>query len=1272
MHIWTTLKFFISSTFKDMELERDHLAIIFQKLQQKIFERRLHIIPYDLRWREKHHSDLVNWCIDMVLECQYFVGILGYRYGWRPGKDANGNLNSAQISITEMEIKKALETIPKHRRFFCFGDVAQYDESLVASENEQDRDSLERLKQDLELCQERIFYYTNPNELLEIIANNIEKIIDEEYPPGVKVELQSYSKEDALKEIIEEKRRGFVGQEQHLQRLTQFACDKSKENVLAIEAVAGTGKSALLAQFIHSWQGPEPIIAHYMSMAGDSRSVRGVTVSLAQQLHKLGFIDDLSGIDMTEQIHQVLQTTSQRIVIAIDGIDEMNEEGHDLLWIPQNLSENVRLVLTTRPTSVWPRIQTYLSPQVLSLPPLNEDSIRLIIRHYQQEQQSSITIEEENILVDRACGSPLFLKVALDEMSAGGIAVGQLAETVESLFFQILNRLEDTYSKDVISCYLGLIAASRSGLTEVELRDILLCDFGTGDDLLVILQNDLANFVIQREKLLAFFHPEFERSVKMWLGKNNLRNYHLRLAKYFKEQGFDYERSLTEIAYQMQWGEDYSSLLKLFANIDFLEKKCNANMLSDLRNDLEFATTSITVPLPQDLEIEIFDDVAIKKDSLVLISSIIDLDLHFLVRHPQCLIQSLWNHGYWYDAPESRLYYKEKKPAAVAHFYKLVDYLRKQKAESGEWTWIQSLSPLPETLNAATIKIFRGHEDIVTSVATNKEQSVVISGSWDQTLNIWNVASGRRLMSLKGHEGYISSVSFCHPQKIVSASGDKTLRIWNVQNGNCVKTLSGHTKEIACVSSNENGQLIVSGAKDKTVRVWNSKTGECLHVLEGHTKTVNGVFVSNDEKLAVSASWDNTIRMWCTKSGKCLRVFEGHERDVKSVCMDKDNRLLFSASRDYTARIWDIESGECLQVLSHKSTVFTISCDDKGEYVATGVFGTIRVWETKSGRCVKKFEGHESAIFGLHMTGDGQKIISGSSDKTIRLWDANCESQISFPIGHSDNIQTASFSHCNRLLLTSSKDTDIHMWDVTNGRKIKTIATDEYIRFAHYTTNDKAIYFGGNSKNITFYNLENQNIEATLKDHKKIVLCAKISRDNRFLVSGDRGRNVYLWDVVEQKCIQQWKEHEHDVRSVDISEDNRYVVSGAEDRTIHVWDVEQQKLVAVLHGHKNGVTSVAFVKDKIISASRDNTIRYWDHRTQSCLKIIEGNCNVEQFFYSNSCYVTTQELETTCQNNSHEKIAFFPSFVRNSFMTPNGYICGYGGSYTYFLRLWNG
>ena len=104
-----------------MEMARDRLVHIFNEIERNILSRQLTIRPYDLRWRDRHaNEDISTWCLRQLEKCDYFIAILGERYGWRPPQCADGTANSQNISITEMEIRQALSGIDKKRRFFCF------------------------------------------------------------------------------------------------------------------------------------------------------------------------------------------------------------------------------------------------------------------------------------------------------------------------------------------------------------------------------------------------------------------------------------------------------------------------------------------------------------------------------------------------------------------------------------------------------------------------------------------------------------------------------------------------------------------------------------------------------------------------------------------------------------------------------------------------------------------------------------------------------------------------------------------------------------------------------------------------------------------------------------------------------------------------------------------------------------------------------------------------------------------------------------------------
>lgn len=111
-----------------------------------------------------------------------------------------------------------------------------------------------------------------------------------------------------------------------------------------------------------------------------------------------------------------------------------------------------------------------------------------------------------------------------------------------------------------------------------------------------------------------------------------------------------------------------------------------------------------------------------------------------------------------------------------------------------------------------------------------------------------------------------SSIAPINENIIISGSIDKTIRIWDINSGYCIKKLVGHTATINSVVVKNN--LIISGSDDTTIRIWDINSGECIKILEGHCGRVWLVYVIDN--LIFSTSWDKLI-IWDLSKGICLK-----------------------------------------------------------------------------------------------------------------------------------------------------------------------------------------------------------------------------------------------------------------------------------------------------------------------------------------------------------------------------------------------------------------
>ena len=156
---------------------------------------------------------------------------------------------------------------------------------------------------------------------------------------------------------------------------------------------------------------------------------------------------------------------------------------------------------------------------------------------------------------------------------------------------------------------------------------------------------------------------------------------------------------------------------------------------------------------------------------------------------------------------------------------------------------------------------------------------------------------------LTGHTGSVLCLQY-DERVIVTGSSDSTVRVWDVNTGEVLNTLIHHNEAVLHLRFS-NG-LMVTCSKDRSIAVWDMASATDItlrRVLVGHRAAVN--VVDFDDKYIVSASGDRTIKVWSTSTCEFVRTLNGHKRGI--ACLQYRDRLVVSGSSDNTIR-W-VEAG---------------------------------------------------------------------------------------------------------------------------------------------------------------------------------------------------------------------------------------------------------------------------------------------------------------------------------------------------------------------------
>ncbi|KAL4940491.1 hypothetical protein BDV06DRAFT_224064 [Aspergillus oleicola] len=347
-------------------------------------------------------------------------------------------------------------------------------------------------------------------------------------------------------------------------------------------------------------------------------------------------------------------------------------------------------------------------------------------------------------------------------------------------------------------------------------------------------------------------------------------------------------------------------------------------------------------------------------------------------------------------------------------------------------TWLKNPDNLDEQWSPC-LHMLEGHMEPVVSVIFSSDTHLVVSGSEDHTIRVWDTATGACLQILKGHEALISHIAISPDSAHIASSAlDQTVRLWGLQSGELKMILKIKDRIDSIAFSMDGHQLILLSALNH-VQIWDINTASLVRAYQLHPSLRSPTVLSQNGRWVASASYDGGIWVGEAGTGLMKKAFQQNGK-ILSLRIISGEPDIICLVADSSVELWSIEPRVRLSHFHAGSDrILMAYMLSDGCCVAVAAYESMRLWDMQREVILQTFAGYTDAVVDIALSTDGHKMASASMDKTVRIWNSASRFGTAKACAPGVPIYCLVLAPDGQSVASGSYDGHVKVWDLATG-----------------------------------------------------------------------------------------------------------------------------------------------------------------------------------------------------------------------------------------------